>query len=101
MECPYECKKDLISFAQERTGIKLNAENLLIGFSRRAAPYKRSDLIFTKPEIIDPLLNSGKVQIIFSGKAHPLDDTGKEIVANLVSMMKNIQGVSYSLRIMT
>lgn len=81
-------KKDLISFAQERTGIKLNAENLLIGFSRRAAPYKRSDLIFTKPEIIDPLLNSGKVQIIFSGKAHPLDDTGKEIVANLVSMMK-------------
>lgn len=81
-------KKELIEFVKERTGVTLDAEKLLIGFSRRAAPYKRSDLIFRKPEIIDPLLKEGKVQIIFSGKAHPLDDTGKAIVANLVSMMK-------------
>lgn len=83
-----EIKNELIDFINERTGVKLDADKLLIGFSRRAAPYKRSDLIFTKPEIIDPLLNSGKVQIVFSGKAHPLDDTGKSIVANLVNMMK-------------
>lgn len=83
-----EIKNELIDFINKRTGIKLSAEKLLIGFSRRAAPYKRSDLIFTDPKIIDPLLNSGKVQIVFSGKAHPLDDVGKEIVSNLVSMMK-------------
>lgn len=83
-----EIKKETIEFIKERTGVQLDADKLLIGFSRRAAPYKRSDLIFTDPEIIDPLLNSGKVQIAFSGKAHPLDDTGKAIVANLVAMMK-------------
>ena len=83
-----EVKKELISFIKERTNITLDADKLLIGFSRRAAPYKRSDLIFTNPEIIDPLLNSGRVQIVFSGKAHPLDDTGKEIVSTLVAMMK-------------
>lgn len=83
-----EVKKELVSFVKDRTGIQLDADKLLIGFSRRAAPYKRSDLIFSRPDIIDPLLNEGKLQIIFSGKAHPLDDTGKAIVANLVAMMK-------------
>ncbi|HEY8891493.1 MAG TPA: alpha-glucan family phosphorylase [Clostridium sp.] len=81
-------KKELLEFIKERTGATLSADKLLIGFSRRAAPYKRSDLIFTSEDIISPLLKSGKVQIVFSGKAHPLDDIGKEIVAKLVSMMK-------------
>ncbi len=81
-------KKELIGFIKERTGVELASDKLLIGFSRRAAPYKRSDLIFTEEEIISPLLKSGKVQIVFSGKAHPLDDTGKKIVEKLVRMMK-------------
>lgn len=81
-------KKELIAFIKERTAITLNSDKLLIGFARRAAQYKRSDLIFTDEEIISPLLQSGKVQIVFSGKAHPLDDIGKEIVSKLVRMMK-------------
>lgn len=81
-------KKALIDFVYERNGVKLDADKLLIGFSRRAAPYKRSNLIFTKPEIIAPLLREGKLQIVFSGKAHPLDDNGKSIVANIVKMSK-------------
>jgi len=85
-------KKELIAFIKERTGTLLAANKLLIGFSRRAAPYKRSDLIFTNEEIISPLLKSGKIQIVFSGKAHPLDDTGKEIVAKLIRMMKKYPG---------
>nr|WP_312884155.1 alpha-glucan family phosphorylase [Clostridium psychrophilum] len=81
-------KKELIEFIRERTGTKLSSDKLLIGFSRRAAAYKRSDLIFTSEDIISPLLKSGKVQIVFSGKAHPLDDAGKEIVAKLIRMMR-------------
>ncbi|MFD3158153.1 alpha-glucan family phosphorylase [Haloimpatiens sp. FM7330] len=83
-----EIKKETIEFIKERTGVQLDCDKLLIGFSRRAAPYKRSDLIFTDREVIEPLLKDGKVQIVFSGKAHPLDDTGKGIVENLVAMMK-------------
>lgn len=82
-----QLKSELIQFIAERTGIHLEQNNLLIGFSRRAAPYKRSDLIFSKPEKIEPYLQSGKIQIVFSGKAHPLDDVGKKIVSNLVDMM--------------
>ncbi|WP_058301511.1 alpha-glucan family phosphorylase [Gorillibacterium timonense] len=83
-----EVKGELVDFIEKRSGIRLNPENLLIGFSRRAAPYKRSDLIFSQPELIEPYLKDGKIQIVFSGKAHPLDDTGKRIVSNLVAMMK-------------
>ncbi len=81
-----EIKKELISFVKERSGVQLDANKLLIGFSRRAAPYKRSDLIFRDEEHIGPLLESGDIQIVFAGKAHPLDDNGKEIVANLHKM---------------
>ena len=81
-------KKDLVAFVQERAGVTLDAEKLIIGFSRRAAPYKRADLIFQDPDVIGPLLEEGKVQIVFSGKAHPLDDTGKGLVTKLVKMAR-------------
>ncbi len=81
-------KLSLIDFVKERTGVTLSADKLIIGFSRRAVPYKRSNLIFTNSEIIEPLLKEGKLQIVFSGKAHPLDDTGKAIVSNIVEMTK-------------
>ncbi|MCB0637271.1 MAG: alpha-glucan family phosphorylase [Lewinella sp.] len=76
-------KKALVNFIKERNGAELDPEKLIIGFSRRSVPYKRSDLILSKPEIINPLLKSQKVQVVFSGRAHPLDDTGKGIVKNL------------------
>lgn len=83
-----ENKRKLIEFVEARNGVKLDADKLLIGFSRRAAPYKRSNFIFTEKAFIDPLLKSGKVQIVFSGKAHPLDDNGKRIVENILEMTK-------------
>ena len=81
-------KKDTINFIKDRSGVALNPESLLIGFSRRAAPYKRSNLIFAYENKLGELLKTGKVQIVFSGKAHPLDDTGKAIVNNLVQMSR-------------
>ncbi|EOD00793.1 alpha-glucan family phosphorylase [Caldisalinibacter kiritimatiensis] len=81
-------KKKLIEFVKERTGAELDSDKLLIGFSRRAAPYKRSNFIFSDESVIDPLLKEGKIQLVFSGKAHPLDDTGKKIVENIVKMTK-------------
>ena len=66
----------------------LNENVLTIGFARRAAPYKRSGLIFRDGEVIEPMLKGGKLQIIFSGKAHPNDLAGKEIIAGLYEMSR-------------
>jgi len=81
-------KLALVEYIKEKNGADLDPEKLIIGFSRRAAPYKRSNLIFTNPEIIEPYLKDQKIQIVFSGKAHPLDDNGKKIVENLVAISK-------------
>ena len=81
-------KRRLLSFIYDRTGVKLKPDGLLLGFSRRAVPYKRSDFIFSDRSKVDKLFKTGKLQIVFSGKAHPLDDGGKRIVANIVALTK-------------
>ena len=78
-------KKNMIEFVASRNAVKLKENVFTIGFSRRAAPYKRSDLIFADRAFIEPLLKNSKLQIVFSGKAHPLDETGKEIVHTIVN----------------
>jgi len=87
-----ENKRELIRFVQNRNGVRLDPEALLIGFSRRMAPYKRSSFIFTEPKFIDPLLESGKLQIVFAGKAHPLDDEGKAIVEEILAKTRKHPG---------
>lgn len=81
-------KRALVNFVKKRTGVSLNPNKLIIGFARRAVAYKRADLIFSSPRIIGPLLKDQSVQIVFSGKSHPLDDQGKKLVANVVAMTK-------------
>jgi starch phosphorylase len=60
-------------------GTLLDPQTLTIGFARRFASYKRSELIFHDPERLGRILNKVEhpVQIIFAGKAHPADDVGK------------------------
>jgi glycogen phosphorylase len=60
-------------------GTLLDSDALTIGFARRFAGYKRSELVFQDPERLARILNAAErpVQIIFAGKAHPADDVGK------------------------
>lgn len=87
-----ENKKRLLAEIQFKTGHVLNPETLLIGFARRAATYKRGNLIFRNRAEILPLLNNGQVQLVFSGKAHPQDQEGKQVVANIVALTKEFPG---------
>lgn len=83
-----EMKRELVNYIAEKNGAQLNPEKLIIGFARRATAYKRPNLIFQKSDIIDSYLASGEIQLVFSGKAHPTDDNGKNIVADLVAKAK-------------
>jgi starch phosphorylase len=60
-------------------GTLLEPEALTLGFARRFAGYKRSELVFRDPERLARILTAAgrPVQIIFAGKAHPADDIGK------------------------
>lgn len=85
-EVHIQCKKELFAYIEEKTGQKLDPDILTVGFARRTASYKRSDLIFRNTDLLDPYLSKGKLQLIFSGKAHPNDALGKEIITDLVKM---------------
>ncbi|HET7482842.1 MAG TPA: alpha-glucan family phosphorylase [Actinomycetota bacterium] len=58
---------------------------LTIGFARRFAQYKRGTLILSDLDRIRRLLLSGDrpIQLVMAGKAHPLDDGGKEMIQRL------------------
>ncbi|HET6400546.1 MAG TPA: alpha-glucan family phosphorylase [Candidatus Kapabacteria bacterium] len=66
-------------------GLLLDPSILTIGFARRFATYKRATLIFNnldrlKALVTDPLR---PIQIIFSGKAHPADEGGKQLIKEI------------------
>lgn len=64
----------------------LNPQFLTIGFARRFSTYKRGNLVFSDIERLAKIINNEKypVQFIISGKAHPLDNPGKEIIKEII-----------------
>ena len=60
-------------------GTLLDPSALTIGFARRFTGYKRSELIFQNPDRLVAILTAARrpVQLVFAGKAHPADETGK------------------------
>src|SRR5512144_2571491 len=81
-------KVELLAEVRARTGTRLDPEALTIGFARRAATYKRPDLLLRDPDRLGPLLKDRRVQLIFAGKAHPADHAGKAVIALLVQSIR-------------
>jgi starch phosphorylase len=79
-----ENKAALIAYVRERTGVELDPGRLTIGFTRRFATYKRATLLFSEPDRLAAL----PVQVVVSGKAHPADDAGKELIAQITALAR-------------
>ncbi|MDX2481608.1 MAG: alpha-glucan family phosphorylase [Desulfuromusa sp.] len=78
-------------YVEEKTGTALNPELLTIGFARRAATYKRGDLIFSNLERLLEI-GSGKLQFVFGGKSHPKDDEGKKVIQKIIQHVEKLRG---------
>jgi starch phosphorylase len=65
----------------------LDPNVLTIGFARRFATYKRANLLLAQADRLQALLLDPErpVQFVFAGKAHPADDDGKAMIAQLVA----------------
>jgi starch phosphorylase len=74
-------KAALLREVQRRTGVALDPAVLTIGFARRAAAYKRADLLFSDLDRLRGIArNTGPLQVIYGGKAHPADAGGKDLI---------------------
>ncbi len=69
-----------------RTVLDPNA--LTIGFARRFATYKRADLFFRQLDELARMVNDPQrpMQFVFSGKAHPADEPGKQLIKKIESL---------------
>jgi starch phosphorylase len=69
----------------------LDPRALTIGFARRFATYKRATLLLRDLARLERLLHlpGRPVQLLFSGKAHPQDWGGKELIRDLVRVSQS------------
>lgn len=89
-EAHLHAKNVLIDYVRKMTHIEMSPDVLTIGFARRFTSYKRADLLFFNLERLLKISEKGKVQIVYSGKAHPKDTPGKDIIKKIVEIAKNI-----------
>ena len=79
-----ECKTRLIDYVNETTNRGMEVAPLTIGFARRAAVYKRGGLLFTDIERLRRIsTRRGRLQLVYSGKAHPNNHEGKEMIQRI------------------
>ncbi|ASJ12016.1 maltodextrin phosphorylase [Thermococcus thioreducens] len=107
-EAHLEAKRQFIEFLRrkvmrrnERLGTDdplpdIDENALIIGFARRFATYKRATLLLTDLERLKRILNNPErpVYLVFGGKAHPMDEAGKEFLKRVyeVSQMPEFRG---------
>lgn len=82
-EAHREAKRKLLEYVRQATGVELDLNVLTIGFARRATAYKRPHLLFHDIERLIRISEKGKIQVIYSGKAHPHDDPGKRLIQDI------------------
>lgn len=90
-EAHMTAKKKLIDFINKRFNAGMNYDDFTIGFARRQTEYKRPELLIYDPNrLIHIAEKAGPLQIIYAGKAHPKDKTGKEAIKKIFDVMKKI-----------
>jgi starch phosphorylase len=91
-EAHMKAKKELLDFIRQRTSLKMDINTLTLGFARRATEYKRATMIFSDVEKLEEVEQQGKIQLVFAGKAHPRDETGKRLIRDIyghIDQLKN------------
>ena len=86
-----EGKKVLIDHVNKETNAGMNYDALTLGFARRATGYKRTDLVFSDIEKLKKANNKGRIQLIFSGKAHPRDDSGRKLIEQIFGYAQDLK----------
>ena len=93
VEAHAHAKRDLLLEVERRNQVHLDPTVLTIGFARRAATYKRADLVFSDIDRLGAIAREGwPLQFVFAGKAHPSDEAGKAIIERVFAARGDLKG---------
>jgi len=86
-------KRQLICYVNSECPTKFRQDVLTIVWARRFASYKRPELLFQDLDRLEKITEKyGKVQIIFTGKPHPQDAMGKELLHGIIELFHKKNG---------
>ena len=86
-----EAKKILIDYIKRKYGVAFDLQTFTLGFARRAATYKRGDMLFSDMNRLKMIAKKHKIQIVYGGKAHPKDLEGKKIIKKVIDDMAELK----------
>ena len=93
IDAHHASKHLLVNAIRTRTGAEFSPDIFTIGFARRAATYKRMDLLFTHPERLVAMASRfGGLQVVYAGKAHPADEPGKAKIKRVIELAHELSG---------
>jgi starch phosphorylase len=85
-------KRALLREIQNKTDVQMDEKVFTIGFARRAATYKRPELLLANGDRLRRMSKEfGPLQIVFGGKAHPQDASGKELIRHVTEMAGDLK----------
>jgi len=86
-------KKKLIDYVNNISKSKLKEDVFTIGYARRFTAYKRPEFLLKNiSQLIRINQEIGKIQIIYSGKAHRSDKNGKRMIKDIMDFKKKLKG---------
>jgi starch phosphorylase len=95
-----KAKEDLIDLVNSQTDASFSKDVFTIGVARRMTAYKRNQMILKDLDwLIDIANDFNGIQIVFSGKAHPLDGEGKTIIKEIFDARDYVKSKTSKLKI--
>ena len=89
-----KAKRAMLAALKSRAGVQFDEKVFTIGFARRAAVYKRPELLFSDIERLKRIARQvGQLQIIYGGKAHPRDFEGKTTIQHVCTAATALKGI--------
>jgi len=92
-EAHQSAKRTLIERVKSATGVELKLDIPILAFARRMTAYKRPDLLFSDMERLKRIARAFPFQVVMAGKAHPYDQTGKQLIETLTRHGQELSGL--------
>ncbi len=90
-EAHREAKRKLFATVKQTTGVDMDLNILTLGFARRATAYKRPHLLFRDIDRLLKIAETGRLQVVYAGKAHPHDDSGKKLIQGIYEYSEKLR----------
>lgn len=91
-EAHQQAKHQLLDYVNRTTKADMDPEVFTIAFARRAALYKRADLLFFDVERLKQIAKSaGSFQVVYAGKAHPNDQEAKALIQRIIKAKEQVK----------